>query len=609
MRNNRRIAIATLLACYAGVIACGCSPDFYRQSADLQVGQILRNSKDATLGYQPQTVAKTTVPTATSRPTYAMVPLTPKAPPTQSPLEPVHEQLHYGPLGPPWPLPPPGPDVLGAGGLGVGAEEQRAGEQLRLGPPIIREGPARLNLYQALAFGVEHSRPYQDQMEVLYAAALNVTLERHFFEPHPFVNQSLTFDGGQRDADYKSALTAATSAGVSQNLPYGGQVVAQALVSFVDALNDRTADGESASFVLSGNVPLLRGAGVVNLEPLIQSERSLVYAVRNFEDFRRQFAVNVASQYFKLVTSAESVSNRRINYEELRGLTDRTQALYDAGRLTFLQVQQALQSQLSAENSLINAQASYEAALDQFKLLLGMDVQRPLEVIPVELKLDVPDTDHQDVIALAKKYRLDLQTARDQIDDARRSVGVAENGLLPDLNLVAQAQVGNENPLAASTINARTSTYSAGINLSLPIDRLAERNTYRQSLINLEQSQRHYVDTEQQIVSDVRNSVRSIHNAQLSLEIQRRAVALAERRVEYANELLIEGQAQTRDVTDAESSLLSAQDSFNTALATLQVSVLDFFRLTGTLRMDPQAGALGEAMDRAARPDVSFGGT
>ena len=39
---------------------------------------------------------------------------------------------------------------------------------------------------------------------------------------------------------------------------------------------------ESASLALSASVPLLRGAGMVNLEPLIASERGLVYTVRGF---------------------------------------------------------------------------------------------------------------------------------------------------------------------------------------------------------------------------------------------------------------------------------------------------------------------------------------
>ena len=89
----------------------------------------------------------------------------------------------------------------------------------------------------------------------------------------------------------------------------------------------------------------------MNLEPLISSERKLVYQVRAFEDFRRQFAINVARQYFNLINQQQSVQNRRLNYVSLASLTDRTQAIFDAAPgnrvLNFLNVQRAIRPSYS----------------------------------------------------------------------------------------------------------------------------------------------------------------------------------------------------------------------------------------------------------------------
>ena len=41
---------------------------------------------------------------------------------------------------------------------------------------------------------------------------------------------------------------------------------------------------------------------MVNLEA-INSERQLIYRVRAFEQYRRDFAVSMASQYFQLLTT------------------------------------------------------------------------------------------------------------------------------------------------------------------------------------------------------------------------------------------------------------------------------------------------------------------
>ncbi len=47
--------------------------------------------------------------------------------------------------------------------------------------------------------------------------------------------------------------------------------------------------------------------------------------------------------------------------------------------------------------------------------------------------------------------------------------------------------------------------------------------------------------------------------------------------------------------------MLTAQDAFERARAQLQVQVLQFLRDTGTLRVDPAAGAIGRALERNGR--------
>jgi hypothetical protein len=80
-------------------------------------------------------------------------------------------------------------------------------------------------------------------MEDLYLTALDVTLQRSLFEPRPFARTGLHYTGGGRDVDYNAALTATNAVGVRQQLPYGGEVVAQATVDFVQrsAATRRTA--------------------------------------------------------------------------------------------------------------------------------------------------------------------------------------------------------------------------------------------------------------------------------------------------------------------------------------------------------------------------------
>ncbi|MEA2709261.1 MAG: hypothetical protein QOF78_1862 [Phycisphaerales bacterium] len=555
---------------------------------------------DPTLGYTPEIDTPVAAAPKPAKRAFAKVPMTPKAPATTAPIEPSDDvPFIAGPLGPEM-LFPPG---LAPPGEMYGFESalQRGPDRLALGPASpLQPQITRVDLFGALRYAVLNSRDYKSRMEDLYLVALDVTLQRHLFSPRPFARTGLRYTGGGKNVDYDAALTATNAVGVRQRLPYGGEVVAETAVDFVQAIRGNTENGENASVALSASLPLLRGAGMVNLESLIQSEREVIYEIRQFEEFRRDFALQVASNYFNLLADQQSISDRRGNLVTLQQLTARSQALYANGRANFIDVQRALQEQLQAENQLINAQARYRSSIDNFKLLLGMAVDEPLDVVPQELTVNIPDFSEEAVAEMGLQYRLDLRTAQDRIEDAQRGVQVAKNGLLPDLDLTARGQLQNDANTPASNIDRDTVAYSAGIDLEIPLDRLAERNQYRSSLIRLERVQRTYDQLRDQVAADSRQAMRLIRSAQITLEIQRKGIELAKFRLDNAYELLRLGRKDNREVVDAQNALLRAQDAFEGARASLQIQVLRFLRDTGTLRVDPDAGAIGAALDRDA---------
>ena len=598
------------------LLIAGCTPEAYRRDADREVQRILSERKQSALGYEPQAKSSDAPAPRAGKSDYVKIPATalpPPAPPAV--VTPVVEQIPYGPQGPPREVAPTPDDSVNGmrsapGADDVAADPGDAYRDLVAGPPAPgREDIRRLDLFGALKYATNNSREYQDRMEDLYLAALDVTLERHLFAPRPFARVGADYTGGQADVQYRSALAATASAGVRQQLPYGGEIVAETLVRFVNAIEGEVEDGESADIVLSGSLPLLRGAGMVNLEPLIAGERELVYAVREFGSFRRSFAVDISSRYFALLAQQQSIANRLQNYATLASLLERAEALFAAKRFSYLEVQRAEQSLLSGENTLIDARLAYANALDGFKIALGMDVNETLEVIPVELEVAVPDVAGTAGVEAAYRYRLELQTAKDRVGDAVRGVEVARNGLLPDLDLTARAITGNRADTPAKALDSRTLEYSAGLQLDLPIDRVAERNAYRRALIGFDRAQRGFEDTRDQVTAQVRRDARGIRSAQSSIAIQRRSIELAERRLELANERLrlgVEG-ADTREVVEAQSDLLDAQDAYERAQADLQVRVLEFLRDTGLLRVDPDAGELGLALFRNGN-DAQAGG-
>ncbi len=589
--KSRQIALIL-----AATSIIGCSADDYRASADRQVQDLIRERQKLTTGYTPEVdVTSTTQPIPTAK-SYARVPITQQPVIQGAPIERVRVQLGVEPLGPPVPDGEPLPNVENT----IFDEAYRIQRsRLTYGPEAGPDEYTKLDLFASINYAVQHSRNYRDRMEQLYLSALDVTLERHLFTPRPFVTTDLRYSGGQQDVNYQSALSLTQTAGIRQKLPFGGEIVAQGLVTFVNALNDNVSDGESAEIALRGSIPLWRGAGLVNLEPLIRSERELVYATRTFEEYRRAFAVDTASRYFRVLTRYSSLRNRFTNYRNLLSLVGRTEALFAAGRVTALEVQRAQQSLLGAEDALNNSQFTLQSELDDFKIFIGMPVGQGLEVAFIDVQVQAIDLQSVNAEELALRYRLDLQTAEDRIEDSKRGVSNASNQLGPSLDLSGGASLGNRTGNPAKEIDSRSLEYNAGLSLDVPVDRLPERNVYRRALISYEQSKRRAIELRENVLADVRSAARSIRSAQYSLEIQQAGIDLARQRLDFANESLLLGRVtNSREVVEAQSSLLNAQDAYDRARADLQIQMLQYLRDTGTLRVDPDAGILGLAMLR-----------
>jgi outer membrane protein TolC len=195
-------------------------------------------------------------------------------------------------------------------------------------------------------------------------------------------------------------------------------------------------------------------------------------------------------------------------------------------------------------------------------------------------------------VRLALDHRLDLRTREGQVFDAQRRVIVAADALRAGLTLTASGSAGGRRTgLGAAgqpdaQFRPERGFYSTGLLLDLPLERTAQRNFYRTSLISLERSTRSAQELEDQIKMDVRNSLRGLLQARETLQIQARAIVVARRRVESANLELRAGRAHIRDVLEAEESFVSAQNAFTSALVNYRIGELELQRDLGLLEVD-----------------------
>jgi outer membrane protein TolC len=457
---------------------------------------------------------------------------------------------------------------------------ERAVDTLRM--RLLRDHePVPLSLAQALDVAAENSRDFQRQKETLYLAALNLTRSINDF--------SLRFGGGGTGSvsgtdDDSATARVGDDLSAQANSVAGTRIVANFVQTFLrSVLNGGGFDGSSI-LDLTITQPLLRGSGRrIAREPLTQAERNVVYAMRDYERFRAQFAIDVVSDYWTVVQQMRDLSNVEANYQRLAYLRGQIEELFNAGRRTITDLGRAKQDEYSADAQRVTLRNRLQTTLDQFKLSLGLPITAQIELDPTELDrlaargVQPVQIAEADAIALSLQRRYDYRTIVDEVEDAGRRALIAEDALRMQLDFT-----GKGLDLDWSKIN-----WSAGVDLDLLLNRVPLRNAYRSALITFDQAIRAREQNQDQLTANVRRALRDIQAALVTYEIQQQAVVLGEERFEATTDLYDAGRVQALEKLDAQRSLLNAQLSRNSAIVDYAIARLALMNNLEAITLEP----------------------
>jgi outer membrane protein TolC len=522
--------------------------------------------------------------------------------------------------------------------------------------------PKIVSLDKALEIAVHYNRDYQTRKENLYLAALDLTAQRHrynrpifgatlsgrysrrtrdeqVFTPAARLAQAApelgrhmaTLTGAPQDlvnrytqlvqsaarvtgedqprTDVVKEWTVSGQSNVSiETLATGGARIAMDLTS--DFLRYLVNDPrESAQSLLSGlfRLPLLRGGGRLPArEALTQAERNVLYSLRDFTRYRKEFTVDVVDSYYNVLQTRDAVRNEWRGYQDQQQAAERERAMAEAGRTTLADLGRVEQAQLAAKDRWTRALQSYEDALDRFKIELGLTTD--VGIVLDETELDrlmerglVPlELDPEDAIKVALEARLDLYNTRGQVEDAERGVKIAANDLKPGLDLIVTGDADSMGNTQFEQFDFERARAAIGVDAELPLDRKDERNRYRESLISYERSLRQLDLSEDNVKLAVRQAWRTLQQAKQSYEILEIEVELNERRVEEQKLKAKWGRATVLDTVDAQNDLVDARNRRTEALIRYTMARLQLWRDMGILVI--RDNGLWEEIDNAEEP-------
>ncbi|MBI3192583.1 MAG: TolC family protein, partial [Pedosphaera parvula] len=435
-------------------------------------------------------------------------------------------------------------------------------------------GASVISLERALELAFTRNRTYQNQKEALYLEALGLTLGRHQYDPifaagggvnsvssvteetvasdfsrhlgnarqiaqgiemvtgtpaallnayADVVEQAgvvANVDATKVDLNREQDASGNVTGGVDLLLKGGGRIALALTSNFFRFLTGDPRTATASILSATFTQPLLRGAGAdIAAEQLTQAERNVLYRIRDFTRFRQEFAVQVCSNYYSVLQDRDIVENAWRSYKNFEKSVERERAFAEEGRHTLADLGRIEQAQLSNETSWINAIRRYKESMDQFKILLGLSTDAHVMLDKAELEqlhqegLQHPKIPVEDAIEVALASRLDFENTKGVTEDTVRQMKVAKNALKADVNLVLSSQVHSTGEDNFQSLDFDRAEIGGGLDIDLPIERMAERNNYRAALIAHERAIRDESLATDNVKFDVRAALRNLEQA------------------------------------------------------------------------------------------------
>ena len=465
-----------------------------------------------------------------------------------------------------------------------------------------------LSLQRAVALAVRYNLDLQSARLTPAIAETQITQAEADFDAVIFANVdwSVLDDPAVGDNGTLAGLTSDQqrnlldlNAGIRKRLITGGQVQLETTASRVDedpTLAD-TVPYYDTDVLLSVSQPLLRGFG----------QQVATAQIRLAQNARQAAVQELRSNLIELVDSVEEAYwNLLFSRQQLliqAQLLERT--IEERNRIEARRDFDATQIRLTEANSfvelrradVIRARQQWRLASDQLKRLLNapsLPLADEALVLPTDNPIDQPlSFSLMDAVTTALRERPELRTALLDIADTGIRQSVADNNILPLLDLSAGVRLngvsGDDVPDSYGELaEADYIDYLLSFDFELPVGNRAAEGLLAQRTLERRQAVLEYQRSAQDVVLDVKNALRNIitqYELIGAARAARRAAAdnlrginvQQEAGVELTPEFLLDLKLS------AQQRLADAETQEIQALTDYMVAISELFRVQGTL--------------------------
>lgn len=334
-----------------------------------------------------------------------------------------------------------------------------------------------------------------------------------------------------------------------------------------------TPQGPTAYIVASVSQPLL-SLYKINIH-IHGQELTVEQDAAKLLEQRQTVVDDVRQAYYKVlqIESAIEAANSSIKqYQELDRITLQYVAQKTALKSENLEVKTKLAQE---EYSLLQDQDKLQSAKEVLNNLLGRDISTEFHTVAVA-DLTPEEADLKSAQALALEQHPQIKEAEitvKQADNLRRQ---AKAEYLPDVSLA----VNYVSPFGVQFLP--TNVAGAGLELSWePFEWGRRKHEVNQRVISLEQSKLSLDETKAQILINLDNQFRSLHEARIAVAVATANQQSSREKLREVTQQYQQKAALLRDVLQQQASVEGADAEYNQALAAFWTAKANFQKAIG----------------------------
>jgi outer membrane protein TolC len=272
---------------------------------------------------------------------------------------------------------------------------------------------------------------------------------------------------------------------------------------------------------------------------------------------------------FKSVESAQEAYNKQLETYQL------TKSKVESKLLAGAELLQQEITLANREDALASAKDSYQRTKDDFKKMLGLDLDIDLAVIP-NVDINPISIDPEVAIKHALDQRLQLRQSAIALEKQRLQLVQVKATDKFSGNLAFNLGFSGNSPNVEKVFNDQSHNEGFRVTLSIPIwDWGIRKNNIKSSELTIEESEINLEEEKKNIIIRIRELCRNLPRYLNKIELSRKSIENAEITYKINYEKYLNGSITAMVFKDYQEQLTSAQQSYTNAIIDYKMQLLE----------------------------------